>query len=789
MKKLFEMIKKGFQTEPVRASIFCLFLGFLLYFPSLSTPWSLVDAGRFIHYSDEAFSKLETDGAGTFLSKLIKIRENYVGPTIRFLIAFQRVVFGNSHWIWHLARILSFALFLGAVWTLARMAGGNILSSSIAILAAALFGPQQSFPDFHSYYANFARFFTSDSYQIPFTLWASVFLILGLFSEGGKRKLIFAGFFICLFLCCLCKMTALHVIAAMIVFTLLVIVMGRGAVRKRAAFYLGATTIASVPGLLFFRPWNPGPITGYENVEIYKTPGAIWGNLSEYLEYTTDSLGYLWYLALLLSLIAVLRLFLDRSRDKKSPDRERSVIMLLLGLFLSGLTLQSTWSINLPRYMINFVPFLCILFGVEIGRIIAILSVEVCEKPSRGCRFPFAIAGLILTCFILFPYYYPIGPTLLRQYWVFGWTILAGSLCVAGLFLIWKKRKGRYWGAIRLVPLTAIWGMLLFQGVVQIFSTLDSAINYYMYEKAYSSILKEAADLNKDLPGEERGTIYMNLKGEPLWSIDMILHHTGMAPRVDVRPLSRKEIPNLGKNDRIFIIHDYNSYGILLVPAFSGGKPIGPLLQYGEKTRIGWVREGDSLELPIVFPEPITVTHIALGADPFSWPTCLDLDVTFHPFVGGSPREIARFEGIRVTRSRMGPLVEHLPEPFLFPRAPGKIVLKCEKTEDSRFLFSRPAAGFMRIAVIHSKPGGHTDSKLVIPRIHLWGYKGRAGYQRYRNREFRVHSLLVASPAHLFRSYHRRLIPPRGWFVNSLRRINYSYTTELYGPAVKDKKD
>ncbi len=780
--KITELIN----SESFKVAGLCLAIAFILYFPSLTLPWSLVDDGRLIHSSYEAFAKWKTAGPLACLWELIKVSENNFGPAFRVFVALQRVILGNAPWAWHFVKILSFALVLGAIWELTKLAGGGYLARGITLGFFALFSPQFVYSDFQTWYANFARLLTTDSYQITFALWATVFLLRGVFGKTHHERITLIAFNVTFCLCCLTKITSLHIISSFFGWMVIMALLGqhRSPLRRRLWKYLISVVICSIPGILYFHPWGR-PITGYENVKLATSPSAIWQNISKYRMFCTDSLGYLWYLALLLTIVALIRFLIARRKTHIGPDISISCRFLLLLLFLSGFVFLSMWPLIFPRYMLTFAPYLCILMAVEIAGLLSGWLGRIHKKANAvAILLHFTIGGALFVV-MLFPYYYPFSPSVYRQVWVLlsGLTFL--TLGILGLFLLWRKHPPGFIGWVRYVPVWILAGALSWQGIVLGINTYDSAVNYCAYERAYSSLLTEGENLNTRLPENTRATIYTNLQGEQFGSSNFLLHDTNIAPFVDVKPLPKKGLPKLGTCDRIFIIHNYNAYGTKAIPAFAGGNYIMPLLHYGKPGGAYWVKRGEQLVVPFSCVHPFEITHLAINTDPFSWPTSLDIRVLIKSHKKPNVIiEIARFEGINMSRSRMGPKVLVLKRPFVLPAGKADIVLRCEVAPRVRFLFSRPAVHFTRIAIIKAPMANAKEDSHRFPQVLVWGHPVGSRYKLYRRRERKVYSLLLAAPSYLIHVYQKKMIGRKGWFVDSLRRIRYDYVTELYGPPL-----
>jgi hypothetical protein len=777
------VIKYTIRNKKIRTAAFCFIFALILYFPSLKLNWSLVDAGVHIHNSADSFSKFKTDGIFACIADIISISDNYCGPTLRIMIALQRIVLGNAAWAWHFVMILLFAAVLWAIWELTLLAGGGTLSCLIALLSFSLFGPQHVFPDFNTHYANFARFLTSDSYQIPLSLWSAFFLIRGIQGESALSKKTAAVFVLLFIFCCLTKGTAIHIILSYIAWCGVIIVLSppKSLIKRKAMIFSGLALLSSLPGIFFFRVWESRPVVGYENVKIAKTLPAIWKNMLKYCNFCSDSLSFLWYIAITIIIVSLIIYFIRQLKKREEICIKNSTQILLLFLFISGFILQSMWPLILPRYMLTFSPYLCILFGLAAGTLISSWIKKNHKNPNLKIYFIHFIIGGILFAVIFFPYYHPFRPSKYRQIWV----ILSGGVFLIsgiwGLILLLNEKLNGVKKHIAFFPVWFLSGTLLIQGIVLLINTNDSAKNYYAYEKIYSSILDEAKKLEEFLPENEKGTIYTNLKGEQLWSSNFLLHDTNIAPNVNIRPLPKKGMPDLGLNDKIFIIHDFNTYGIKRVPQFSDGANIVPFIKYDKTNGALWMGNGDIVKFPVMFSSSHVITHIGVNTDPYSWSTSLDLHVTVSCEKDpNEEKEIACFEGINMSRGRMGPKVLKLKKPYILPKGKSSIKIYFDSAPESELRFSRPTLEYSRAAII--KASLSSDHSRVQPQIFLWGHPGKNTLTLLKRKETETYSFLMASPSHLIRLYIKGHIGKTGWFVESFRRIRYDYATELYGP-------
>ena len=779
-----------FWGEQARIFALCIILASLLYFPSLYLPWSLIDDGRFVEYADKAFQILEKRGYGAFFKDVIRVKDNNFGPGLRFPVLVQWMILGRNVWAWHLVKIFSFALFLRAVWELTRQSGGGTLTSCLSLAMVSLFGPQHLYPDFNTYYSNFARLFTTDSYQIIYTLWAVVFLIRGVFYAKSRSYGTWMAFGFSLLCCGLTKITSFPVMASIAVWLLFLFIWARKNphIRRRVLFYLLGFALFSLPGLLLFRPWACHTITGYSKMQFATTFPSLWKSLSAYVTFCTESLGYLWYFALFLFLSRFIR-FLCYRTQAGHPDESFFLSRgLLFLLFISALVFQSFWPIILSRYLIGFSVFLCILTGIEIIELILSWLKKIDGTIDGKTLFLHTILGFGLNMVVLFPYYIPIRPSCYRQIWVFLTSLTCLILCMLGLYLLFfQKRGSKILLLTRYIPVWILAGILSCQLIALCINSVDSAINYYTREGVYSSLVSEGLRLEKELPNNETGIIYTNLEKEQLGSVGLILKHAYGISRVKVKALPPKVIPSLQSRDRIFLIHDYNSAGIEKVPQNSSGHRILSLLNYGNDTSHIRIKPGDKLVVPVSFSLPMKITHVALNADAYSWDTALDFDVFARSGKEGNRLiPLVTFEGLHVTKMRSGPQVMELAQSLILYEDASAIILQCKMSSSPLYSFlsslplMKPMPVFIQSAMLEDQP----QNPEYYPQVFIFGHPVSPGYTLYKRNEIKVLSLVCVSPPFLLQTYLTKQFWVRARIPCSFRRIRYDYATELFGPPL-----
>ncbi|MCX7013071.1 MAG: hypothetical protein NTW86_11030 [Candidatus Sumerlaeota bacterium] len=777
------------RREGVWAALFCLFLAVLLYFPSLRAPWSLIDDGRFLHGASEAFSQLNAGHPAAFLRDLCKVQENQLGPALRALVALQWLAFRHACWAWHGMKILFCAATLLAVWNLARLAGGGRATCAMAVGFAALFGVPSVYADFQSYYANFARLFTTDSYQILFSLWAAVFVARGVLEEGAHPRRALGAAAAMVLLAGLTKATALHGVVCLLAFLAWVRLSGeRRAGRGRGlGVWAAVVAAASIPGLLLFRPWENRPVFGYENVELISSFPRLASQMGNYLFFLTDGLGVLWIVATVLFLIRVGWFVARRIRRRCEAPAALSARLLVFLLFASGLALQAKWPILLPRYMLTFAPYLCVLFAVEMAD-----AIRACvERPARSFSWRgkalvpwLALCGGALTwAIVFFPYYFIVRSEPARQPWVAAAGFAyAGATLLSCVWLLLRRRPGAKSAWAGAIAASFLAGGLFWQAVVVSVNAGNCAVNCHAAERAYSRVLTEAREMAAALPPETRAALFANLSGEPLGNAQILIEDVYGIHSVAIQELPPNGDPAMGPNDRVFLILDDNFAPVLRFPPFAAGRPAQPLTPVGPSAGVLAIRPGETLLAPIPLARAVDVAAVSLGADLSRWDPALDLRVGV---AGNGPqasiREFARFEGIHLPHGYSGPLLARVWPPVRLPETATALELTCEPASFA------PAASSHRQIVLEAQAlSAASGASGKAPAIGLIGDAAAAPARALLKRtERHVYSVLFASPFYLARGYAGHWFDRTRRFPDALRRIRYDYATEVYGAAAE----
>ena len=767
--------------------LLCLLFSLLIYWPSLGLSWSLVDDWAHLQYSAQAINGLKTKGLGGFFGAIVVPEQNLFGPVFRAAVALQRLCFGLCPSAWHGMAIVFHAAILVALCALVGFAGGGAGAKVLAVLAFSFFGPQSVFPDFQTHYATFGRLFVSDTYVAVLSLWALVALACGIGGASRRTHVWLVAYFILVSAACLVKINALHLVGGCSLFLAMAAVASRLAKSSSRSLWLwlGATIVAATPGLLFFQPWKTEAIFAYQGVEIARG-WRIYGPVArQYWEWTTESLGVLWIVACLTAFGRIGWHLVAVKQGHCVLDR-RILIRLLLALcFAAGFILQSKWSIALPRYMVVFSPYLCLLFAIEMAAGLDWLGRRL--RPGGLGRlwvghFAIGAAGVAMW---LWPDYLDIGYSAFRPAWTGFWALLLVAVGSCGMVQLAQDSSWRGLAWARRVPMWAVAGALFWQGAVQGLYTYDSAANYYARERLNNRLLLAARALGKGLTEGQRGTIYTNIEGAELGSAQELARRVFGVESVRIEPFPYDQRARLGANDRIVIRHDYNLLGHTHIPPFAGGRPVFALFPPDQPDGALAVGPGETLQRPVSVPQDFAISLVGLNADPLSWPSSLTIRVLAESGAREpGPKEIARFEGRSALRGRLGAQIQALEQPFILPKEVQAIRLRCESWANGFPPRLRSPARGDRIVmggISYDTPSGRV--KRAAP-IYFWGAPAAIPAHRLLERYAQpVQTALLASPTHILRLHRQHVLSWKGRLPSSLRLMRYQYALELYGPS------
>lgn len=108
---------------------FPLLLAFVCYGATLSLPWSLIDDGLFLERAALINASAAEGDLGGVLREVWKPSDNRFGPALIAHLAIVRSFFGDHAWLWHLQKVICFAIVIGLMLELMNLY--TLLASAI----------------------------------------------------------------------------------------------------------------------------------------------------------------------------------------------------------------------------------------------------------------------------------------------------------------------------------------------------------------------------------------------------------------------------------------------------------------------------------------------------------------------------------------------------------------------------------------------------------------------------------------------------------------------------------
>jgi hypothetical protein len=734
----------------------CLAFAFLVYWPTLTLPWSFYDdVPYFLVGAEETRQQVAAGQYADAFDNLMRWDENNVGPTLRLYVLVQWLAFGTWSAPWHFVKILTFFLVIWGLAEIVALCRGRAPAQAVTILAFTLFNAPSIHPDYQTHFISFARLLTTDSIMTPFAVWAVVFAWHAVYTHRGAPLLMLA---VTLFFSTLTKATGIHHVASILLWLAFVAIRefgsrgpwdgNRRVCPRQFVGVVGVVVLASLPGLLFFRVWQSRPVFGYVDLPLPSTVGEIADIARQYAAICSEALGFLWLLAIAHAIRMIPR------------GREGGSHLLLLLLFASAFAVQCRWPIVYTRYAIIFTPWLCPLVGLMVES-----AVERCAA-STGRRRHWLGAvsvGLAGAVVVFWPLYFQVLPRGLTLAYVLIPGVVAFG--VAAWAVIVHGADGR--NPARRVAGFVVAGVTAFQLLLLVPHARENARCYADFEKTLYGIIDDTSYFAKSLPPDEKGIVYTDFVTAHFNRLVTLL---GIAPKVTLRDYPPAPLPGLAKNERLLIWHDRNAYpwygmrrtslGLWtdVLAEGRGGEPLQPL------------GEGDEVSIPVPLSRGATVTAISVNADPSTWNRKLDLDLVA---VGrdGETALVGTLQGRHLTRPLMGPQVLSLERPFVVPFDSDALVLRPRaKVAGATLLLNSPVA-------VPGAPAPWT--------IRVWGARpGAEPLPLLARHDRRFHTFVLLPPSYIVGTgLGDDRVPPDRLIPGIIGNIRYRHSLEMYGPA------
>lgn len=732
-------------TRPLLLVVFA----FAVYFPTLSLPWSFFDdVPYFLVQAEEATAEFREGNLGAALEKFLRLEENNVGPTLRLYVQLQWGVLGLWSTGWHVVKML---MFLATIWGLTRIVrevGGGPAAEAIAVLIFTFFAPPSYYPDFQTHFINFARLLTTDSIMTPLAVWGVVFLLRALERGATRHVILFA---LVNFLVQLTKATAIHYFASVLAIAVITTWMRRGdaAALRRTVWILAAVVLSSLPGLLVFRVWEGRPVFGYVNLPLPRTAGAMFGIAAQYAGMCFESLGALWVMAIVYTVVRVVGMFAPGG-----DTAERRGLLFLLALFVTGLAVQSAWPLVFPRYAIVFTPWLAVLTAIAVEGVLASG-----EGASRRLR----LAGVAGVAAISLPLYT-------------GWPVVALSAVLhAAVALLLLVVAAMLAGGtmphrrVLVVAKAVLCGTFLLHLLTNLLYTRENWIAYSGFERTVWRIHDLARGFSRELPEGERGVVYTDFSAA---HFNRLLTLLGDSPKVTLAHFPDDPAHRLGATERLVIFRIPEFYPFYMQRRASNGLFVEKLLAAGARDKKPVVLSAThGLSIPVTFPQSGWLTDVAVNASPAAWSRGATLEVAVKR--GGEMTVIGKLQSDAITRTPMGPQVLVLGKPFEIDAGDADIVLRLTGPRDARIVLNMPH-------VVPAAGQGPRD-----PIVTLWGAKSPgAPFPRTTRIDFDQSPLMMQTPEWLlWQNLAVERPVPGGVYTQPIRRVKYRFTLDWHTPA------
>ncbi len=629
----------------------------VLYGHTLMLPWSLIDDGLFFERSlalEQAFRSGDLDG---WWGLVWTPEDNRFGPGLIFHLFVFQILFGQYAALWHLGKLLLFAATCSGMLVALRTAGFGRTHGIVALLLFALLGRPTVFPDFQTHFSNWQRLHTTDSYYVPFAVWSCAGVLMALQARGGARWAWGALALVALGFAALIKVNVLAYAGGLAVALGWIAFLRRQGDWRFPLWLAGIMLVAVLPGLFFFRPWSASPILGYT-----ERPSFSLGQVAAALEYYGWTFLEGWGVALALAipwgtarLIALLR------RDAASPETAFWIVVPGFGLAMA--LAQALWPIMLPRYLVNFTPFVALLVAVPI--------VDLWRWHCAGLRgsqttasgnwaLPVAtgvaaVAILAASAFV----------TLWGAYTLWRFAPFAA---LAGMFFLSVAVWGGVWAIRRrqspwvLLPASALFfGSLYVQLLTMGLYAWATVANNLAWHRANWAPMEALAQRVATLsPDEPRPEYQMLLGGEPAIQFEAFVRAFGIDRRVTVR---QRDQPEPRPRAMTSAIRGENYYGLRSVPQLADGYRNRPLAAEGIPGPLAVLRPGGVLRRRWPLAEGTVVTGLMFRASTPTWPPHVSLEARFRDTTG--LRVTALYQGSHVPYGNEDRLYITLEQPFL----------------------------------------------------------------------------------------------------------------------------